>query len=91
VSFRSLSSIEVIAVPQPKFSGITVSGTNVIVSDTNGLAGANCAVLTATNVNLPLSNWMSIATNQFGSGGEFSFTNGIPPGEPQRYFTIRTP
>jgi len=33
--------------------------------------------LTSTNVALPLSNWTSIATNQFGAGGVFSFTNGI--------------
>ena len=52
---------------------------------------ASYAVLTATNINIPLSNWVSIKTNQFGSAGEFSFTNGIPPGEPQRYFRIRTP
>ncbi len=86
-------SIEVIAVAvsQPKFGSITVSGTNVILSGTNGTAGANYAVLAATNVSQPLSNWVSIATNQFGSGGNFSFTNGIALGDPQRFFRIRTP
>jgi hypothetical protein len=38
-----------------------------------------------------LSNWTSIATNQFGASGEFSFTNGITPGTPQSFFRIRTP
>jgi T5SS/PEP-CTERM-associated repeat protein len=84
-------SIEVIVAPQPKFSGITVSGTNVILTGTNGLAGANYTVLTATDITVPLGNWVGIVTNQFGSGGEFSFTNGIAAGEPQRYFAIRTP
>ena len=84
-------SIEVVAAPQPKFASITVSGTNVIFTGTGGPPNAPYAVLTVTNVALPLSNWVSIVTNQFGSGGEFSFTNPIAPGELQRYFRIRTP
>jgi hypothetical protein len=42
-------------------------------------------VLTATNVALPLSNWVSLVTNQFGAGRQFVFTNGIAPGERERY------
>jgi len=84
-------SIEVVGVSLPKFSSIKLSGTNVILSGTGGTPNAPYAVLTATNVTTPLSNWLSILTNQFDSGGGFSFTNGIAPGEPQRYFRIRTP
>jgi hypothetical protein len=84
-------SIEVIGVALPKFESINVSGTNLIFTGTGGSPGANYAVLTATNVVLPVSNWLSLITNQFGVGGDFSFTNGIAPGEPQRYFRIRTP
>jgi hypothetical protein len=84
-------SIEVIGVVLPKFESISISGTNLIFTGTNGTAGANYAVLTATNVASPLSNWLSLITNQFGAGGGFSFTNSIAPGEPQRYFRIRTP
>src|SRR5439155_25154945 len=84
-------SIEVVSVPQPGFSSITVSGTNVVISGTNGSVGANYTVLTATNVALPSSNWVSIVTNQFGAGGGFSFTNPIAPGDRQRFFRIRTP
>ena len=84
-------SIEVIAAALPTFSTISVSGTNVIVSGTNGTAGGNYAVLTATNVTTPLSNWVSLVTNQFGAGGSFSFTNAITPGELQRYYQIRSP
>ena len=63
----------------------------MIITVTNGTAGAYYAVLTATNITLPSSNWASLSTNQFGAGGGFSFTNGIAPGEPQRYFLIRAP
>jgi T5SS/PEP-CTERM-associated repeat protein len=84
-------SIEVIAPSQPAFTSITLSGTNIVIAGTNGPAGANYSVLTATNVALPLSNWVSIATNQFDSSGNFSFTRTIVPGERQRYFRIRIP
>jgi len=81
-------SIDVIGTPLPKFASITVSGTNVIITGTNGLADAPYTVVTSTNVALPLSNWVSIATNQFGPNGEFSFTNGIAPGIPRRFYGI---
>jgi T5SS/PEP-CTERM-associated repeat protein len=86
-------SIEVVSVvvSQPKFSSITVSGTNVIVSGTNGSAGANYTVLTATNLTTPLSHWMSLVTNQFGAGGSFSFIHAIEPSERERYFRILIP
>jgi len=84
-------SIEVIGSVQPGFAGISLAGTNVILFGTNGVPGANYAILTATNIALPLSNWLSIATNQFDAGGGFSFSNAIIPGEPQRYFELRIP
>jgi T5SS/PEP-CTERM-associated repeat protein len=84
-------SIEVIGLLPPAFSRITATGTNVIVVGTNGTPGANYAVLTATNISLPVNNWFSLFTNQFNAGGGFSFTNGIAPNELQRYFRIRTP
>jgi len=84
-------SLEVVGLSQPKIASITVSGTNIIVSGSNGPPNAFYAVLASTNVTLPLSNWVSLVTNQFDSSGNFSFTNAVLPGEPQRYFRIRTP
>jgi T5SS/PEP-CTERM-associated repeat protein len=84
-------SIEVIGPPPLGFAGINLSGTNVIITGTNGGPNTTYTVLTSTNVALPLSNWVSIATYQFGPGGDFSFTNVIDPETPQRFFRIRTP
>jgi T5SS/PEP-CTERM-associated repeat protein len=85
-------TIEVIGQPsQPVFAGLTVSGTNLLLTGMNGTPGLDYAVLTATNVTEFSSNWVSLFTNQFGAGGQFSFTNGINPNERQRYFRIRTP
>jgi T5SS/PEP-CTERM-associated repeat protein len=84
-------SIEVIAIPQPKIGSITVSGTSVIIAGTNGIAGANYAVLTSTNVTIPMTDWLSLVTNQFDASGNFSITNPIASGELQSFFRIRTP
>ena len=84
-------SIRVIASSQPGFAGVVRTGTNVVFTGTNGTPGANYTVLTATNVALPLSNWVSLLTNQFGVGGRFAFTNGTAPGEAQRFFRLRAP
>jgi len=84
-------SIQVIGTAQPVFASTTLSGTNLVITGTNGTPGTNYTVLTTTNLTIPLSNWVSILTNQFSPTGAFSFTNAIAPGEPQRYFRIRTP
>ena len=84
-------SIAVVAISPPGFSAVSLSGTNLILAGTNGPPNANYSVLAATNVALPLSNWLSIATNQFDSSGGFSFTNAIAPGIPQRFFQLLTP
>ena len=84
-------SIGVIVASQPGFAGLLLTGTNLVFSGTNGTPGASYAVLTATNVTLPLSNWVSLVTNQFSASGQFTFTNGIAPTDPQRYFRLRTP
>jgi T5SS/PEP-CTERM-associated repeat protein len=75
----------------PKFTSVGLSGTNLIVMGTGGRSNASYAVLTATNVAQPLSDWLILVTNLFGPSGEFSSTNAILPGELQRYFRIRTP
>ncbi len=84
-------SIEVVTVSEPRFTSISLSGTNLMISGSNGPPNGSYAVLTATNIALPSSNWVSLVTNQFGSVGQFSFTNVILTGEQQRYFRIRTP
>jgi len=84
-------SIEVIGASVPQFDGISRAGTNLVLSGKGGIAGQSYGVLTTTNVALPLNQWASIATNQFGVGGSFSLTNGINPATPQRFFRIRWP
>jgi len=77
--------------PHPAMNSISQSGTNIVVSGTNGFVNAPYYVLTSSDVGLPLSSWTSIATNVFASNGNFSFTAPIVPGVPVRFFAIQVP
>jgi hypothetical protein len=48
-------------------------------------------VLTSTNVALPLANWTRAATNIFGPGGTFVFTNAVNPVAAQSFFVLQLP
>jgi autotransporter-associated beta strand protein len=78
------------AVAQPYLTSVTLSGSNLIISGTNGTAGQTFEILSSTNIASPLSIWTSVGTNTFGSGN-FSVTNSVNPGESQRFYTVRVP
>jgi len=62
-----------------------------VLSGTNGTHGGNYYVLASTNVAAPMTNWSRIATNTFDSSGNFTVTNPITPGTPQRFFRFQLP
>ena len=78
-------------VPRPQVSAASLSGTNLVISGFDGVPNGSYTVMTSTNVALPITNWSPLVTNNFDAAGGFSFTNAIAPGEPQRFFRIRTP
>ena len=77
-------------VPQPHITSISFSGTSLVINGTNGTSGQQYEVLTSTNLTVPLTNWVSIATNQF-PGNAFSVTNTVSPGTPQDFYILRVP
>ncbi len=50
----------------PDITGITLSGTNVILNAANGLSGSTYVTLMSTNLGTPLNHWSPIATNMLG-------------------------
>jgi hypothetical protein len=84
-------SIEVLGPPSPHIGSIVQSGTNLVISGTGGPANATYFVLASTNIELPLTNWTRILTNQFNSSGNFSCTNAISPALPRRFFRLEVP
>jgi len=83
-------SITATIVAQPYITSISLSGTSLIISGTNGTPGSQFATLTSTNVLLPLGQWTPIATNTF-AAGNFSVTNTIDVTSPQNFFRLRVP
>jgi hypothetical protein len=77
--------------PQPPhITGISLSGTSLVINGTNGLTGEPYNVLTTTNLTLPLGQWTVLPTNTFG-GGSFSLTNAVNPNAPQNFYILRVP
>jgi hypothetical protein len=75
----------------PVFTAIGQLGTNVVAQGTNGVPGGSYHVLATTNLALPLTNWTSVASNLFDSGGNFAFTNGIVLGRRCEFYLLQLP
>ena len=75
----------------PVFNSVTASGSNLVMSGTNGPANTAYYVLTSTNVVLPMTNWSRLATNNFNGSGGFNFTNTISPATPEKYYRLQLP
>jgi autotransporter-associated beta strand protein len=70
-------------------SALTSAGAGlVVVSGTGGTAGNSYAVLSSTNVTLPVASWTPLVTNVYGPGGSFSYTNTITPGTPRLFLRL---
>jgi hypothetical protein len=85
--------LEISAVPRPGISGVSLSGTNVVLSATNGAAGGTYYALTSTNAALPLNQWLLVATNVLSADGNFSITatNAANTSAPwQQFFILQT-
>jgi hypothetical protein len=78
------------AVPQPAFTTVKLSGANLLVNGTNGVAG-NYILLMSTN--LASKIWTPVATNSLTGSGPFSFTatNAVTPGSPQQFYILKAP
>jgi hypothetical protein len=76
----------------PRITSFQLLGGSFAIAGTNGSApGTYFYTLASTNLALPLTNWTVIATNQFGSGGGFNFTNIFDSNETRQFFILRLP
>jgi hypothetical protein len=90
-----ISSNAVLTVALPlNFGSIIASGDSgggFILSGTGGVTNGTYYVLTSSNLLLPLTNWTSIATDQFDSAGNFIFTNAAQTNAPQLFYLLQLP
>jgi hypothetical protein len=75
----------------PQVGRIFLAGTNLVFDGAGGGAGCNFAVLAATNLITPLSNWMVVGFGACDRAGNFTVTNGLSPFNPQLFYAIRIP
>lgn len=86
-----LPHLIVSAVAQPDISGISLSGTNLVLSATNGVAGGTYYVLTSTNLAAPPNQWTPILTNVLAVGGNFVITvTNAANTNAQQFFVLQT-
>ena len=78
---------------RPAIISTVLSGTHLVLNATNGIAGRTYAVLTSTNVALPLRQWAPIQTNVLNASGAFllTVTNAVVAPNRQRFFVLQTP
>ncbi len=85
----SISVASIIVSQPPSITSVMISGSNLVISGTNGTAGAGYYVLSSTNAALPMASWKHESTNTFGAGGAISATVGISAGVPAKFYRIQ--
>jgi autotransporter-associated beta strand protein len=90
-ALNTAGTLSVVVATAPVIGPVLLSGTNLVFAGTGGVANANFYLLGSTDVSLPLTNWTRLLTNQFDDGGNFNFTNSIPPDAPQDFYLLQLP
>jgi fibronectin-binding autotransporter adhesin len=75
----------------PVFTSAVLLNGALVTSGTGGPTNGSYYVLTSTNLEAPVSNWIRVATNQFNAAGNFSFTNAINAGLLQQFYRLQLP
>ncbi len=68
--------------------GVAKSGTNLVFTGSSGWPNGTNYLIATTNLALPSSQWVRIATNKFDLTGNYIITNAIPTGVPQRFYRV---
>ena len=91
-SAGSASTNASLTVVQPPKFGTTAlaTGGGVILSVSGGISNGTYYVLDTTNVAMPLTNWTRLATNQFMTSSNFTFTNAIG-NNPKLFYRLQLP
>jgi fibronectin-binding autotransporter adhesin len=75
-------------VSQPSITGITLSGTDLMLSGT-AEGTATYYVLMSTDVAKPLNQWTRISTNVLSGAYTITVANGVSAGDPKRFYTLQ--
>jgi len=91
LSAGTVGIIKVASGGAPRFGGVALVGTNLVMSGSNGVPSQTYRVLASTNIALPVANWTPIATNSFDANGNFVFTNSVKASIPKQFYRLSLP
>jgi autotransporter-associated beta strand protein len=83
---NGILSVAVGSKPVPHITSISLSGTTLTISGTNGAGGGQYVLLGSTNVARPLSQWTPLLTNTFDVSG--NFTNIVNLASPLEFYLL---
>ncbi len=86
---NSDGTIWVISTSSPLITSAATTAGSFVLSGTGGTPNWGYYVLTTTNVTAPTTQWTRVATNTFGSAGDFSCTNLLNSAVPLLFLRIQ--
>lgn len=84
----SISVIATTVPPPPNITGVSLSGTTLLIHGTNGIPNEPFVLLESTNLAAPLSGWVPVMTNAFDGSGDFSLSVATT-NSPQEFFALQ--
>jgi hypothetical protein len=87
----SVSVLSLALPPHPVINNVSLTGPNLVLGGTNGLAGAGYYLLSSTNIALPLAGWTHELNGAFDVNGHFIITNAVTPGAPDKFYILQYP
>jgi hypothetical protein len=77
--------------PPVTFTGVKVSGNDLILSATGGNAGNPVTVLSTTNLALTMTQWTTVTTGNYDGSGNFSYTitGALNSGQPRQFYRLQ--
>jgi uncharacterized repeat protein (TIGR03803 family) len=80
-----------LTLPQPRITGLHVTGSNLVLNATNGVPGENYVLLASPDVRLSVAQWTAVGTNMPDAGGNLAFaaTDAAAPAAAQRFYILQ--
>ncbi len=76
--------------PPVTFTGVTVSGPNLVLSASGGIPGDPVTVLGSASLTLPVAQWTILATGTYDTNGNFTYTvtGALNSGQSQQFYRL---
>jgi hypothetical protein len=80
-----------VVIPVPLISAFTLAGGEYTLRGTNGVPDGPYAILSSTNLALPLNGWTTVTSNVFDGNGVCTFSNAVDPAAHQIFYLLQEP